>query len=605
MALYLKHFCLKREPFSIVPDPGFLYPSIQHRQAIAHLKYGLDREGGFILLTGEVGTGKTTLTRTLLKSLPAHIRVAYVLNSKLEVGDLLASICHELAIDLPATRGLSFAKECTDALYHDLLAVHAEGKKTLVVIEEGQNLSADVLETLRLLSNLETHTDKLLHILLVGQPELLEALAQRELRQLNQRVVARFHLLPLERDELVNYINYRLHRAGAQKAIFDADCIAALFRLTKGVPRLINLVCQHSLLAAYSVGSQTVSGKLLKRAASEILAPSSESLKATWRRRLLLPVLMLSVGLGLGFGMARGPLDLVAGIDALLALIVVAPYEQSQTGELGVQPKAVLGDTQSVHQTVHSGDLPLAVAQSVESSVRLLTNTVRADSEVEIPQQKSSRPSIAAHGGLPELVTILSPVVPSFDAETALLKLWLSPNSRPSRRSFAAILDASGLRLINLRNIDLDLLLEINRPGIVELQRSAGRETLVVRQVTETSIRLQGAEGIENISREDFVAVWSGSYRHLWKPPMSYGVLQDGLANRQLIDWLQARLARLDDGYERVITGGRYSAAIRSNVLAFQQRYQLRTDGILGRETTMMINALTDSSIPLLRSEGS
>ena len=204
MSIYLQHFALKREPFSIVPDPGFLYPSISHRQAVAHLKYGLDREGGFILLTGEVGTGKTTLTRTMIKRIPPHVRVAYILNSKLNTTDVLASICDELNIQLPEDAELSFTKKCIDALNHDLLAAHAEGKKTLVVIEEAQNLTPEVLETLRLLSNLETSTQKLLHILLVGQPELLDILAREELRQLNQRVVSLFHLSPLDKNDLSN-----------------------------------------------------------------------------------------------------------------------------------------------------------------------------------------------------------------------------------------------------------------------------------------------------------------------------------------------------------------------------------------------------------------
>ena len=270
MGIYLQHFGLKREPFSIVPDPGFLYPSHQHRQAVAHLKYGLDREGGFILLTGEVGTGKTTLTRTMLQRIPAHVRVAYVLNSKLNESDLLASICSELSIKIPTRKHISFSKTCIDVLNQDLLEAHAAGKKTLIVIEEAQNLSHDVLETLRLLSNLETNTHKLLHILLVGQPELLEILGQNKLRQLNQRVVSRFHLLPLDKTEIANYINHRLHHAGAGGAIFDTNCVDTLFKLTKGVPRLINLICHQALLAAYSTGAKTVSAKLVKLSSKEL-----------------------------------------------------------------------------------------------------------------------------------------------------------------------------------------------------------------------------------------------------------------------------------------------------------------------------------------------
>ena len=301
MSIYLQHFGLKREPFSIVPDPGFLYPSNHHRQAVAHLKYGLDREGGFILLTGEVGTGKTTLTRTLLTRLPAHIRVAYVLNSKLEVTDVLASICDELAIDLTDVRGLSFSKICIDALNQDLLASHAEGQKTLIVIEEAQNLTPDVLETLRLLSNLETNTQKLLYILLVGQPELLDILALKDLRQLNQRVVSRFHLLPLEKKDLANYVNHRLHRAGGQRPLFNSASISMLFRMTQGVPRLVNLVCQHSLVAAYSLGAKTVSPALVKTAAGEVLGSGKSTKTGKWPFAVLAVLLIVIGGLMMHF----------------------------------------------------------------------------------------------------------------------------------------------------------------------------------------------------------------------------------------------------------------------------------------------------------------
>ena len=210
--MYREYFGLTREPFTISPDPDFLYPSDQHRQALAHLKYGLDREGGFILLTGEVGTGKTTLTRLFLEEAPEHFRIAYILNAKLGSIELLASICDELQIEIdPSTVSL---KAWVDALNKDLLQAHSRGLRTLVVIEEAQNLEPDVLETLRLLTNLETNTSKLLHILLVGQPELLDTLRQPGLRQLDQRIVSRAHLQPLTASETSAYIDYRLRTGG-------------------------------------------------------------------------------------------------------------------------------------------------------------------------------------------------------------------------------------------------------------------------------------------------------------------------------------------------------------------------------------------------------
>jgi len=688
MALYLKHFGLKREPFSIVPDPGFLYPSNQHRQAVAHLKYGLDREGGFILLTGEVGTGKTTLTRTLLKAMPAHIRVAYVLNSKLEVGDLLASICHELGVDLAEIRGLSFAKECVDALYHDLLQVHAEGKKTLVVIEEGQNLSADVLETLRLLSNLETHTEKLLHILLVGQPELLETLAQRELRQLNQRVVARFHLQPLERDDLANYINHRLHRAGAQRPIFDSDCIAVLYRLTEGVPRLINLVCQHSLLAAYATGSATVSGRLLKRAAGEILPPPSAPSKSSGRRRLALSIGLLLLGVVAGLGLAVGAPDFNAGLQRVQSLIAAeAPSALTEPRPPATEARPLTGTGSNSGQTIAEqtiagpssareitagktaaiktttpttapekiaatkGDINRQPNEEINEELSAAPNRwsparePRASVVLEVKPQGLPKASLAAVAvdplpaaqvadttpvtlsakSSPDQPTEKRPSRPqtgtsttatmggeliapplgeaSFAADMALLKLWLAPASRASQQSFEVAIKAARLRLESRDDLDLERLLALNRPGIVDLQRPSGRERLLLRGASEKMLSLQGRRGLEYLSHDAFTQAWSGGYRYLWKPPEGYSVLQKGLANRQFIDWLQARMSRLDEDYEWVISGGRYGDAIRAKVTAFQQRHRLRADGVLGQQTTMMINSLTDPSVPLLRSE--
>ena len=289
---YLDYFGLEREPFTIAPDPSLLYPSHCHREAVAHLRYGLECEGGFILLTGEVGTGKTTLTRMLLSTLASEVRVAYLLHSQYAADDLLASLLQELSIELPKPGPISFSKQCIDLLYENLLAAHSAGKKTLVVIEEAQNLSTELLEMLRLLSNLETDRSKLLHILLVGQPELLEHLAQPELRQLNQRVVSRFDLQPLAANDLEAYLDHRLRAVGAQRKLFSSDAAHALAKLTGGIPRKINLIAQQALIAAYATGADQITAALVRMAASEALGEDSQQ-KRSWRWPILLACLVL------------------------------------------------------------------------------------------------------------------------------------------------------------------------------------------------------------------------------------------------------------------------------------------------------------------------
>ena len=553
MSIYLQHFGLKREPFSIVPDPGFLYPSNHHRQAVAHLKYGLDREGGFILLTGEVGTGKTTLTRTILKRMPAHIRVAYVLNSKLNVTDLLASICDELAIELPSdlaeTRGLSFSKICIDALNKDLLKAHAEGKKTLIVIEEAQNLSPDILETLRLLSNLETNTHKLLHILLVGQPELLDTLAQKELRQLNQRVVSRFHLLPLDKDDVANYVNHRLHRAGAKGALFDRACIAVLFRLTGGVPRLINLVCQHSLLATYSTGAKTVSPKLVKEAAVEILGTRNATNDSNRPFIILMALLVLSAALMIGFGKQA---------------------EVVEASVMDVEPSA--------DRRPSANRKPSADRQPSED-VKPIANVEPA---------AASKPAVSPF--------------------TSLFKLWSVDASEVySEEGFTAQAIDNRLRAEKLTSAELDDLVKISRPGVVWIKPTSGNSSLkgiLLVGLNSTSVFLRGASGEITLSREQFLSSWSGSYLYLWQPPKSFNVLQVGVRNPQGVSWLQDRLAIVDQRSERIITGGRYTAAIAEKVVSFQAQQGLKADGVVGRETIIRLNQLANLQIPRLIREG-
>ena len=215
--MYNEHFGLTESPFSIAPDPRYLYMSERHREALAHLVYELNSDGAFILLTGDVGTGKTTVSRCLLEQIPDNTNLALVLNPKVSAKELLQSICDELRIYYCKNTGS--IKDHVDLINSFLLEMHAQGKKTVVLIEEAQNLDLDVLEQLRLLTNLETNQRKLLQIILLGQPEFLDVLERPELSQLAQRITARYHLKPLNYEEMLSYISHRLAVAGCRRSL--------------------------------------------------------------------------------------------------------------------------------------------------------------------------------------------------------------------------------------------------------------------------------------------------------------------------------------------------------------------------------------------------
>ena len=573
MSIYLQHFALKREPFSIVPDPDFLYPSQQHRQAVAHLKYGLDREGGFILLTGEVGTGKTTLTRTMLQRIPAHVRVAYVLNSKLNETDLLASICDELAIKLQKSKNLSFSKICIDALNQDLLASHAKGQKTLIVIEEAQNLSADVLETLRLLSNLETNTHKLLHILLVGQPELLEILGQKQLRQLNQRVVSRFHLLPLDQSELSNYINHRLHHAGAAGPIFDQGCIKVLFRLTKGVPRLINLICHQSLLAAYSLGDKSVSPALVKDASVEILSGLDNGKPNTSNKPLIVALLLVLMMVSVFMLLPRSTLDslgFLVAIDKPNAEIVTSKAENIISKGTGPTAEDVM---EKDNELLVVDDL---VAVSVEQSATL--SFIVEESIIDSGFTETSNPLVN------------------------LLAVWSIASSEVySPEAFAGIATTFGLQSEKVTPATPWMLSAIDRPGIVVLNENGGLlKSYLLTYIDEDSVTLRIKDGEIDLDLDQFKDRWTGSFLYLWRPHKEFDLLMQGDTDQLAMSWLQEKLSMDDEGIEKVIAGGRYTEAVKDQVVGFQRRHGLKADGIVGRQTLMRLNELFDDEIPRL-----
>src|SRR4051794_34271247 len=267
--MYASFFGLNEKPFSITPDPRYLFLSERHAEALAHLVYGINEAGGFIQLTGEVGTGKTTVVRSLLAQAPKHAEIALILNPRMTPAEFLLAICEELGIAVePRSEGS--LKDLVDLLSRHLLAAHADGKRIVLVVDEAQNHAPEVLEQVRLLTNLETETQKLLQIILIGQPELRELLGRVELRQLAQRITGRYHLDPLSDDESAAYVRHRLRVAGSTREIFSNGALREVQRLAGGVPRLINIISDRALLGAFTEDRHLVGASVVRRAAGEV-----------------------------------------------------------------------------------------------------------------------------------------------------------------------------------------------------------------------------------------------------------------------------------------------------------------------------------------------
>jgi general secretion pathway protein A len=298
--MYTSFFGLNEKPFAITPDPRYLYLSERHTEALAHLAYGISEAGGFIQLTGEVGTGKTTVLRSLLQQLPPHCDVALILNPRVTPAEFLLAICDELHVQVPAGSEGS-VKALVDLLTHFLLDAHGRGRRIVLMVDEAQNLDADVLEQVRLLTNLETATQKLLQIILIGQPELREVLSKQELRQLAQRITGRYHLEALRKHETLAYIRHRARVAGATRDLFTPGAQRELHRLSGGVPRIINVIADRALLGAYTREESIANGALVRQAASEVYG---RPVLAPWIRWLAIGGAVAGVAL-LGFVLWR------------------------------------------------------------------------------------------------------------------------------------------------------------------------------------------------------------------------------------------------------------------------------------------------------------
>lgn len=536
--MYQQYFGLAEQPFSIAVNPRYLFMSSRHRDALAHLLYGVGSGGGFILLTGEVGTGKTTLNRCLLEQLPEQTDIAIVLNPALSAIELLATVCDEFDIDYP--QGTDSLKVLTDALHQFLLRNHQASRRTVLMIDEAQHLDFAVLEQIRLLTNLETDEKKLLQIILTGQPELAAMLGRPELRQLNQRITARFDLTPLSADETRTYIQHRLEVAGLAggREIFSSSAVREVYQLSGGVPRLVNLLCDRAMLGAYGRQDETVSAGLVREAAAEVLGGTALSTDA-----------IRSARLGLTW-----PRALLGGVLAVLAMwmFVTLTDGASHIGAL-VRSSSTAPERQSLGDEPATDAMP-AVTPEVLGQTVLLAEDIW-----------NVRP---------------------LQADAALLKLWAEIELAGD---LCAAAETEGFRCEATNAEVWDAVVAINRPAVLNLRRADGfAGATVILDIVDDSALLWTGAAICKVPLADITKVWRGGARYLWRPPRGWaGPLSEG-ANGMVVSEVVAAFARLDGVPPPPLST--YTAAMVERVRAFQAEVALEVDGVIGVRTLLALN---------------
>ncbi len=547
--MYTSYFALNENPFSIAPDPLYLYMSEHHREALAHLKYGVKSDGGFVLLTGEVGAGKTTLCRSLLEQLPENVVVAFVLNPKVSVIELLETICDELHIERPEQGSI---KKLVDPLNAYLLEANARGCKTVLIIDEAQNLSVDVLEQLRLLTNLETNRYKLLQIVLLGQPELLQILNREELRQLSQRVTARYHLGSLEADEIDAYVRHRLKIAGCTRPLFPETLSKTLWQLTGGIPRLINLVCDRALLGAYVLERQQVDNEILRQAAREVFgdyqAPRQGKRVALITAVACLVLLLCTVGLW-----SWNSSSATVSQSPEPNIKPVAPTQAATMAE----PNPVVAVTSQDDRTdtlLQSWPKDLATSQGMESAF--------AD--------------LAGLWGL---------AAPAEGSDTCLYAL---------ENGFGCL----------ARKDSLESLRNMNRPAILTLYGDNGAPFhVVIVGLEKDRARFLVGNAQHEMALAAITSRWFGEYFLLWqRPPLQRQFLKPGDSGDS-VDWLAENLEGLGL-YQETGQEVRLEGSLLGAFKHFQFSNGLTPDGVLGPMTLIHLNTARNLSGPRLFSRG-
>ncbi len=567
--MYLQFFNLNEVPFSLTPDPAFLYLSAAHRDALAHLLYGVGQggAGGFVQLTGEVGTGKTTLCRCLMEQVPENTQVALILNPLVTAQELLATICEELGLE---TRGIEHSnKAMVDSLNHYLLEQHTLDRRVVVVIDEAQNLSPEALEQVRLLTNLETTKDKLLQMVLLGQPELRQLLQRRNLRQLSQRITARYHLAPLGREESFAYVRHRMKVAGASRNPFGRRALQALYQRSAGVPRLINIIADRALVGAYANESQIVSARLVHAAANEVQPDETRVRNNRW------PWIVAS---------------------AAAALFIVVIIGMSGVVPFGAQSLPRVADselhsTESLLEPQSENSITLETSASESSRIESYTSdAVGGVSETGSGQNDYRTPA-----------TILDESWLDNQHETAwqaLADLWQDSGRADDMRLACDGVVATGYACLRERG-SWARVQQLGLPVLLVLSGEESRH-LLLRGMTQESLLI----GDEHSSMEVFRAAvenhWLGEFIVAWpQAPDWPSQIQRGESG-MAVDIIVEMASFAEPAWRG---GGMFDEEFESWLMAFQRRNGLKADGIVGPNTLLYLMAPTISEPRLIIAE--
>lgn len=562
LMMYLSHYGLAEPPFSITPDPRFVYLSDRHRDGLAHLLYGVGQGGGggFVQLTGEVGTGKTTLCRLLLEQLPEDTHVALVLNPLQSPFELLQTICEELMVDVADVPSGS-TKVLVDRLNHYLLDAYAANERVVLIIDEAQNLSTAALEQVRLLTNLETATQKLLQIILLGQPELRDMLARDDLRQLAQRITARHHLTPLSAPEVEGYLRHRLAVAGCQRLPFTRNALKKIHEHTDGIPRLINVLADRSLMAGYVHDAQLVSDAMVEEAAAEVL-PSHSNQRLSLSRWIMLAAALGIVLLGVWLWRDQHPAESVTPSDA-------PAQTTQQAGNQNVDQTAADAEDHHVG-AVHSSDGRGDLSPPIDGNT--LRQKLRALQETDSDNTSAIRAWMAQHAWPLDDATVrtIQRCPPVFEG---VHHCWRSRTT-------------------------LDTLASIGQPVLVPLNSGRKQHLALLVGVDVDEVRLVLGDETVDVRRIEFNRLWPNRFQAIWSLPVAMQQEIDTLgvgSSGALVDWLVDQFNHVHDGSAAAERHGPayFDQRVSEQVVRLQRQRGLVPDGLVGPETWLALAALS------------